>query len=209
MSLDTSGSQRSMALWVNVRPAHGRRLDAVDCRIEPCVVAGFSVDGEPVASAALRFRAPLGISLAPADRAHRRRPRGRDGQRAAARPARSRFVHCMAGSSSVAVRCERPLPALRSADSSGLVTATLPARQRLTTAGGYGVCRATCTIAAVAPDGSLIAEAPYEMASPSVSVTPASDLTDGQIRHRRRQRPAADLRRRRSIFLPTGGWSLA
>ena len=207
VSLDTSGSQRSAALWANADLLTVAGARRIDCRVEPCVIAGFSADGEPVAAAALRFRSPLGISLAPADGLI-------DGDAMTVTvnglppSGEVALVHCMAGSSSVAARCERPLPALRRADSNGLVRATLLARQRLTTAGGDGVCRASCTIAAVAADGSLIAEAPYVMASPSVSVTPATGLTDGQLvtvaGSGLQPSYAGPL-----IFLPTGGWSLA
>jgi len=205
VSLDTSGSQRSAAVWVNA-DLLTTTSERFDCRVEPCVVAAFSADGEPIVSSPLRFRAPLGISLAPTDRLI-------DGDAVAVTVSglppggQVALVHCAAGTSPVVDRCERPLPALRSADAFGLVTATLPAWQRLTTAGGHRVCRATCTIAAVAPNGALIAEAPYEMASATVSVTPAGDLTDGQSV----TVVASDLQPTyagRVIFLPTGGWSL-
>jgi hypothetical protein len=66
-------------------------------------------------------------------------------------------------------------PVQSSAD--GVVTATLPARQRI--GEWHPVCRANCSIGVAEGEWDLVAAAPYAMSTGTLTATPATGLADG------------------------------
>jgi len=180
---------------------------AVDCRTSDCVIAAFDGNGDNVAARGITY-GPATLVLTPATDLHDLDAisgvvRGVDPGRLL------QVTTCRRGTEAVFVRCGASTGTVTS-DAIGRAELDTTAVQRFTTfaPARNQLCRDQCSIALVSPSGSVVAEAPYSMAVPSVSASPATGLGDGDAV----TVAGSDLQPTYdgpTVLFPTGGWVVA
>ena len=220
ITVDSNGSGQTAPNGLVLRTPYVDRGTTVDCVMGPCVVASFRSDGRLVASSAVMSIAegPV-LTLTPSVGLH-------DGD-----PIAVRATGLPPGWGADIRRCsglygsDRVCESLgsRIVDQYGRITTTVPAAQRLSdtetqpdgsTRTRNAYCTDQCTISVsqgvwIGPEYVVqySQSRVYKMATPRVSATPSTGLTDGQTV----TVAGSDLQPTYAgptVLLPTGGWAV-